>query len=256
MRDGALGRPAPPARPSDCGRSLAEAGCQCRAAARLPRAGLGAQVRSTHLYAASRSRRRSGTPATPASGSATNRSDGGGRPAWRQGGFRALINRLVSCNSTLLVLVSSVPADVRVRPGSALHCETGPAGRRTASNEWGTGRVARACLRGSWFGRNWNLFHSMSQGPNSFTLLRGRGSESAGTIPQLTPSAAEISDAAPSLKSEASPQLTPSGRCCSSAEPVARGSVTPPFGGTPGLVLPGSSISAPMLELREIPDLF
>ena len=137
----------------------------------------------------------------------------------RQGGFRALISRLVSCNSTLLVLVSSVPADVRVRPGSALHCETGPAGRRTASNEWGTGRVARACLRGSWFGRNWNLFHSMSQGPNSFTLLRGRGSESAGTIPQLTPSAAEISDAAPSLKSEASPQLTPSGRCCSSAQP-------------------------------------
>ena len=41
----------------------------------------------------------------------------------------------------LPVLVGSAPADCRVRLRSAVHCETGPAGRRTASNERGTGRV-------------------------------------------------------------------------------------------------------------------
>ncbi len=47
---------------------------------------------------------------------------------------------LVSCKSTLPVLVGSAPADCRVRLRSAVHCETGPAGWRTASSEWGTGR--------------------------------------------------------------------------------------------------------------------
>jgi hypothetical protein len=55
MRDGALGRPAPPARPSDCGRSLPEAGCQCRASAAARLTALGAQVR----YATGMSDRRS-----------------------------------------------------------------------------------------------------------------------------------------------------------------------------------------------------